>query len=172
MMDAIAGFFTSSFDVSSEVAEMITVSLLGLGVLALCAGIGWFLAKVGEGLGSGIDSVGQGLAAFLQGLGMVPAGFGDAMKSVGVGVAKFLGTFDTMANKAAEVRIAEINAQRELFDMQVSDGKGRSVSLKLSGDGANRAARDVVESIGNPSRAVFGNSAVRVLTNNSSGDEA
>jgi hypothetical protein len=171
MIEAITAFLTSNFDVTSDTAQIIAVSLRGLAILAVCAGIGWFLAKVGEGLGSAFDSGGQGLGAFLQGLGMIPAGFGDALKSIGVGIAKFLGTFDTMANKAAEVRIAEINAQREVFDMQVTDGKGRSVGLKLSGEGANRAAREVVSEISGPSRAVFGNSAVRVLTNNRTGDE-
>lgn len=165
MIQAITAFLTSVFDVSSGTAEIIAVSLVGLGLLAIFAGLAYAIAKIGEGSGSAIDSLGQGIA-------MLPAGIGEAIKSTGHGVDEFLSTPKAMVNKAAEVEVARINAAKESFDLTVSDGKGRSVSLKLSGDNANQAAREVVESIGGPSRAVFGNSAVRVLTNNNSGDEA
>ncbi len=168
MIQAIASFLTSAFDVSSATAEIIAVSILGLGIAALCGGFAYAIAKIGEGTGSFIDSLGQGLAAFLQGLGMLPAGIGEAAKSAGAGFGEMLKTPNTLVTKAAEVRIAQINAEKEVTDIQLTDGKGRSIGVKLSGTGANHSADRVLESLRGTSREVMGSTTVRVLTENRS----
>lgn len=110
------------------------------GVTLILGLVGFGIMKLLENLGIGLNNI---MTAMANGIQFVFKGFGDmftstgkAIELVGTGLGNLFSFPHTVAVKAAEVRIAWINATKRLIKVIMVDGQ-RSLTVDISGDVEN-----------------------------------